>query len=353
MNIQPGVTESLSVNCSLASTKMSGFLSLANLTLYKAIEDSQYIQICSLTSGNVIEDTNAGDGTCKGNINNKGGSYLNVQWLFPNLHMSGQYKCEAVGLSLSWKQVTLTSTATVSGSELSLDTLSEQLRFVQIENAVFQMNIVKENLATKELFWKNLEQNISLLANQNKDTELLQLNLSQHMTSMTQQMTSMTQQMTSITHRIQIVQENLANSLEMLFYKSPVFEGRRYYLAKQLASFSSTSAQATCHLYGGYLAEINKENEFHFVRAFLNNYKQFICVSISGSDEDIEGHWVNLRNNTLLSYLQWNANEPDGGRDQNCLSICRDYNWLMGSTFCFFVYDFKNQKSYICEIPEL
>ncbi|KAK0067604.1 C-type lectin domain family 3 member A-like isoform X2 [Biomphalaria pfeifferi] len=181
--------------------------------------------------------------------------------------------------------------------------------------------------------------------------------MTQQMTIMTQQMTIMTQQMTSMTQQIQIVQDNLANSLETLFYKSPVFEGRRYYLAKQLASFSSTSAQATCHLYGGYLAEIDKENEFHFVRAFLNNYKQFICVSISGSDEDIEGHWVNQRNNTLLTYLLWNADEPDGGRDQNCLSICRDYNWLMGSHFCFVVYDFENQKknkkSYLCEIPEL
>ncbi|KAI8796289.1 cytochrome P450 2J3, partial [Biomphalaria glabrata] len=285
--IDPGVTDSLLINCSLPSTKLSGMMTLSSLTLFKSFDnDSQLIELCSVSSNTGYKDHNAGDGTGNGVINSKDGSYLSLIWLFPNQHMIGHYKCQADGISRAWKKITVTSRASVSGHDMSVSNLSDQLRLVQLEN-VRNKNLIEQFIE-------------------------------------------------SITKHETILEE---------------IKRRHYYLTKELVTFTATSAQATCQLYGGYLAEIDSSEELHCVKTFVNRYNKFNTVWISGSDEDIEGLWIHPRTKATIKYFNWPPSEPDGGRSQNCLCLPRSYNWLISSGGCI-AQDLGLSLAYLCEVNE-
>ncbi|XP_013081458.2 uncharacterized protein LOC106066901 isoform X1 [Biomphalaria glabrata] len=324
--IDPGVTDSLLINCSLPSTKLSGMMTLSSLTLFKSFDnDSQLIELCSVSSNTGYKDHNAGDGTGNGVINSKDGSYLSLIWLFPNQHMIGHYKCQADGISPAWKKITVTSRASVSGHDMSVSNLSDQLRLVQLEN-VRNKNLIEqfiESITKHETILEEIKSNLT-------DLQTRHVNMNRELKNF---------------------QNDRLESLETLFYKSSPYEGRHYYLTKELVTFTATSAQATCQLYGGYLAEIDSSEELNFVRTFVNRYNNLNTVWISGSDEDIEGLWIHPRTKATIKYFNWPPSEPDGGRSQNCLCLQRSYNWLISSGGCI-AQDLGLSLAYLCEVYE-
>ncbi|KAH9490616.1 hypothetical protein Btru_033829 [Bulinus truncatus] len=135
-----------------------------------------------------------------------------------------------------------------------------------------------------------------------------------------------------------------------LFRMSDVFEGRRYYLIRHAASFTQSSAQDVCRMYGGYLAEIDTNEEFNFVRKFLATNPNYKLVMTGGSDEEEEGKWVNIHSKTPLKVFNWSPAMPFLGRKGNCQCFWDQGDWYMPDCFCTMRSIVVNFR-YICEIP--
>lgn len=317
----------------MSSLQQSAMLYLNSLSVFKVTNESQAVEIASISVFGGYIDANNSDGFGSGVIDNNGGSYVSFNWLFPNWHMTGEYLCEAIGVGQSRKPSTLSVRANVVGGEVSFLALSDILRSYQIENLKKdeKLNSVLQTLSKKSEEWRIFKDNITKLISENS-----------------QKLAYIQSASTNLTNSFH---EAKSRALETLFFQSSPYQGRRYFLTKQLILFTLTSAQASCQEYGGYLAEIDDEDELDFLRRFLSSYKYLIGVWISGSDEQVEGHWVSSRNNNALKYLKWGSSEPDQGRSQNCLNLWAGYNWFMGSYFCSLIRP-ELDTAYLCEIED-
>ncbi|KAH9523257.1 hypothetical protein Btru_066218 [Bulinus truncatus] len=134
-----------------------------------------------------------------------------------------------------------------------------------------------------------------------------------------------------------------------LFEVSDVYRGRRYYLNTRTYYWTANDAHFRCHMYGGYLAEIDDADEFDFVRNFLIlKAQKFYEIVIGGSDEAEEGKWRYVYSNRPVPYFNWTVGQPDAGRSANNLCFWRDLKYYMSDCIMLLTYDW----SYLCEIPE-
>ncbi|XP_013072310.2 low affinity immunoglobulin epsilon Fc receptor-like [Biomphalaria glabrata] len=148
----------------------------------------------------------------------------------------------------------------------------------------------------------------------------------------------------------QNIRKALRSSANNLFHVSSSHYERRYYLYKSKEINNFRIAQIVCHVFGGYLAEMDDWSEFKFVKTFLSSHDS--CASktsimIGGTDEDQEGRWVHMSSGTPVVQLFWGTSEPGGGREENCLAIkeCRDLHDYPCYPKKYYV------KTFLCEVP--
>lgn len=146
-------------------------------------------------------------------------------------------------------------------------------------------------------------------------------------------------------------QDNLAtrinNSMSaMELARTEVHRGRFYFLSKRIL-LNHHEFQSYCNMYGGYLAEINDQEEFDFVQNFTKSHdKTGDFVALGGTDEGHEQHWT-LLSGGAMNYTNWYPTEPDATTDQNCLFLWKTYRWQMVNWRCF---ELRFTK-FLCEIP--
>ncbi|KAK6993548.1 C-type lectin domain family 3 member A-like isoform X2 [Biomphalaria glabrata] len=312
--ILPGITKQLIFNCTMSVEENQKMISLNSIILSRSNgsdqSDIEVLAVIDSFTGRVqVYNT---DGLGSGVIANQGVSYLCLQLPFPLPDMAGDYQCDANGMNLSWRGQTISASAKITSSEYSLQSMYKQLRESKIEN-------IAKSLKISEL---------------SSHVEKLQKNV------------------TNSTEFIKELQEKDKAALKTLFYESAPYNGRRYYLTKPLALVTITEAQVTCAKYGGYLAEIDDDGEFFFVRNFIIKHPLYQGVFISGTDADQEGHWINQRNNSTLKDVKWFRGEPGGGTVENCLVYWRDCNWYIGDHRCVLFSD-AQYIGYLCEIVDI
>uniref|UniRef100_A0A2C9M192 C-type lectin domain-containing protein n=1 Tax=Biomphalaria glabrata TaxID=6526 RepID=A0A2C9M192_BIOGL len=139
--------------------------------------------------------------------------------------------------------------------------------------------------------------------------------------------------------------------IESLFIGSSPFKGRRYWLTRKSYSILITDAETMCLRYGGYLLEIDSQEEFNFVRTFIQKNSAFTCVYTGGTDSLSENIWVHRFSLLKMKALNWHNGEPNNHvKEEHCECFFKAYNYFMNDCKC----DFERHGNcgFICEIPE-
>uniref|UniRef100_A0A2C9KFP9 C-type lectin domain-containing protein n=1 Tax=Biomphalaria glabrata TaxID=6526 RepID=A0A2C9KFP9_BIOGL len=221
---------------------------------------------------------------------------------FPDLNKSGVYKCEASGINTLGKAVTLSSTAVVVGLRPDSNQLVETLQ---------KLTLKVENLQLKV---NSTEDRVRILDNFNK------LKSSE--------------------------QNNLTNAL---FVVSPTFQGKQYLLIKNQLYITANLAEVLCGVFGGYLAEVDSEEEFRFIRDNLLALRLFPHIITGATDERQEGVWINRHSKTPAKFINWGPGQPSSGTRENCQSYATNGNtWYMNDLTC--TVDTDITVGFICEV---
>ncbi|CAL1546029.1 unnamed protein product [Lymnaea stagnalis] len=240
---------------------------------------------------NMIHD----NATIAGVINNIGGSFISMEWKFPGNEVKGLYKCAANGVDGTGHPLSVITTSLVTSE------IPDTIKLAQVvRNLMINMDYALENSCTSGCWQGRLER--------------------------------------------------MKNAV---FDISTLYNGHRYLLSKMYNLANVPVAQESCELYGGYLAEIDDENEMLFVQKFMELHRSdsYIFVVIGGTDEGHEHHWVFDRSGRNVTYTKWISGHPLTNPTLNCLFLHRDYGWTMDDYLCLDInrtYNFK----YLCELPD-
>ncbi|KAI8745571.1 C-type lectin domain family 3 member A isoform X2 [Biomphalaria glabrata] len=311
--IDPGITETLVVNCSLILSNTSELVEINSIFLYHLYKD--FKDLASINANDNIVQGKESNGLFSGNINSKGFSYLSMKFVLPLAESSGTYKCEVHGKDKSNSSRVLKVWTRVDSIPMTIESVYRQIRE--------QRQLIR-----------NLTEEITLLKVKNKELQENVINFS---------------------HFKDIVEQRNKDSLKLLFDESDLFKlddipKSRYYLSKETVSVISKEAQQTCYRHGGYLAEIDNIEEFKFVKEFVRK-SDYNAVYISGTDKVKPGEWRNSRTGEIMKYIKWHSvGEPTKNEGQNCLVYWKDYRYEIGDLQCSYTGSRNKRYGFVCEM---
>ena len=105
-----------------------------------------------------------------------------------------------------------------------------------------------------------------------------------------------------------------------------------------------------CKNDGGYLVEIDSQEEQDALTEFHKKSKLRTYVWLGGTDENSEGKWVGkYSGKEIMNFDGWYSSQPGGGFKENCVWIRHNYgvfNWMD--------YDcnYKGDYAALCEFPD-
>ncbi|XP_059146627.1 uncharacterized protein LOC131934584 [Physella acuta] len=303
-NVVIGMTRYLEVKCSITrgrgfsmdslisiiisrstNTELTNFKELASLTMF-----IQQVQIKDVSELNVL---------ATGKIDNNGESYISLVWEYPDATKSGIYQCEAHGVDQTGHPAFVNSTVVVSNSRPDIESLAGEIKSLasMIEHLTYKMDILMHG---------------QLLLTNWRDSWMS-------------------------------VAEN------MLFEKSFSYIDRRYLLSKTTRFSNSTNEESVCNFFGGYLLEIDTEEEHNFIITNVTSLAHgFARVHFSPTNEGHLNVWKNRHSNTTVTYFKWDTGYPTMASNLNCL-ILSPPTWLMREEYCN--YFSEEYSGYICEVP--
>ncbi|XP_055883052.1 uncharacterized protein LOC129925860 [Biomphalaria glabrata] len=313
--IDPGITETLVVNCSLILSNTSELVEINSIFLYHLYKD--FKDLASINANDNIVHGKESNGLFSGNINSKGFSYLSMKFVLPLAESSGTYKCEVHGKDKSNSSRVLKVSTKVDSIPMTIESAYQQIR----EQRQLIRNLTEKN---------------NLLQVENKELQENVINL---------------------THFKDNVEQVNKKSLKLLFYESDLFiqsyfpkpKSRRYYLSKQTLSVRSLEAQQTCYQYGGYLAEIDNLKEVEFVKSFTKD-RGYKAVYISGTDEEKKGEWRNSRTGEIMEDIYWHQGEPTLQHGHHCIVYWSENGYNIGDLQCIRIGSVDERYGFVCEM---
>ncbi|CAL1527239.1 unnamed protein product [Lymnaea stagnalis] len=392
---QPG---QLTINCTTLDWSTNERVVLKSLTLSSAFigqaRDFQDLVTYSVDSDGEFElspisrDINA---VAEGHIDPRGESYLSLTFPRPNSEDARVYRCVAQG---EYTNGDLITRQDIVETEINGDFLVRSVG--ELQNAVHELLEISDETqdSIKELETANqgisdevkqvssaasaaqsglaaLTESVealrassvskesleSSLANVNNVVQLLEsvqvnakINTEQRLASLEASFASLQASLGDLGRSHDALKARFTRAAAQLFDVSAPYNGRRYYLARKIVDATIHTAQATCEVYGGYLAEVNNATEFQFVQEFLKTTTVLTGVFISGTDAAKEGQWVWPRLQQPVGFIDWAPGQPDNwGTYANCLILWRDKNWKMDDTDCYLQ---NGLTRFLCEIPE-
>ncbi|KAK0048952.1 hypothetical protein Bpfe_021718 [Biomphalaria pfeifferi] len=305
--IEPGITDRLLINCTLPRNQSSDMVFLNSIILTRRSDNvsENFMDLVSINinSKEIIIHNSAAvdDAVASGEINTRGDSYLSLLWMYPVQQMAGEYRCDAHGMSPTWKPLTIISTKKVIGKKVGLISLIDRFRRIEINMA------------------KLYNENINLRKDLNK-SEMATANL----------------------------YTRIENSRQWFFKVSSIYKGRRYYMSQQDPNSKSEQAMAICVFFGGYLIEIDDTDEHAFVVAFIRQMTGFNLVLTGGTEQGHKDLWLYRQSNTKvpdwLMQLRKCAN-------CNTLYLYDKINWYALDTFDYHTHPPYEPSRFLCEIP--
>lgn len=116
---------------------------------------------------------------------------------------------------------------------------------------------------------------------------------------------------------------NLSRSMHLYneFHSSDSFKGKRYHLSKVKAKFDIEAADQQCMEIGGYLVEIDDQEEFDFVVDFIRPLADTKLYT-GGNNLENSSEWRFWHTKRPVQFFNWEAGQPDNfGGDENCMEL--------------------------------
>ena len=128
------------------------------------------------------------------------------------------------------------------------------------------------------------------------------------------------------------------------------FQGSEYYLPKMNHQTNVKAFQEICQQKGGYLVEINTEEEYTHLLGFLNTSipHERPNVMLGATDSSKEGDWVYMTSGKPVSIIRWFEGYEERlrrGETYSCMYLIFGENEGMHDWLCH-----RNQSTrFVCE----
>ena len=132
---------------------------------------------------------------------------------------------------------------------------------------------------------------------------------------------------------------------------SAPFQGSKYLISREVPLEDINDFQDNCKSAGGYLAEIDTQNEYDFIMASL---KQVVPTGrstayVGATDEENEGSWGFMNSGRPASFLKFHGNYGSRSTSWNCLLlIWHSDDAGFGDWKC----ENGGNRRYVCERPK-
>ncbi|KAK6963294.1 nucleolar pre-ribosomal-associated protein 1 [Biomphalaria glabrata] len=173
-----------------------------------------------------------------GQINRSNASFLRLIWEYPDSRQAGVYKCEANGINVIGKPVSLTAESSVTAVDPDTKRMITELQKLSRMVEGIQLRV---NSSETRIEFLESESQLKFF-------------------------------------RQQAVEE-------ALFVVIPEFQGRKYMLTKNRLLMTADQAVMLCGMFDGYLAEIDTEAEYNYLRDHMFKPSSFDYVVTGATDE--------------------------------------------------------------------
>ena len=117
-----------------------------------------------------------------------------------------------------------------------------------------------------------------------------------------------------------------------------------------LKASSHQEATTNCNNEGGYLVEINSQDEQDELALFYKESKIRRYVWLGGTDENREGQWIgNYSGKEIMNFNAWRSGYPSGGLHENCLYSYYSWKLKWEDTPCSYKI---SGAAALCEYPD-
>ena len=268
LTVSPGqddvdIVRSHTVACTL-DTRLTSMVKVTALTLYGSRSYGTAGQFDSLATVDLwspvarpLGGLGDADVDVFGEIGRKdvSRSQLGISWKYQLASSPKQYKCVINGLDSNGHVVTISITSVTSITTPHSIDIGVSDNHGAIDKQ--QVNSTSTDMESVELNFQNLTSKVDDIGEAVNCLEKLIEN---------QSLTTIQKQQT-ILNELKLAK--LASVLDK-FDVSAVFQGRRYFVTKAVASFNIRNADFLCEVMGGYLTEIEDKEEYDFLLNFLS-----------------------------------------------------------------------------------
>ena len=142
---------------------------------------------------------------------------------------------------------------------------------------------------------------------------------------------------------------SIDNYIGNLFLDKNSTYGGHTYLVSKPVLVDVFKFNSMCMIEGGYLVEINNENELNFVSSFYissyNPNREDLIIGMT--DLGHANHYKYINSGKSVTYLKWMDGKPDHSDTDNC-------GYLLYPKMVMFITKCKDSKimRFMCEIPE-
>uniref|UniRef100_A0A2C9LX20 C-type lectin domain-containing protein n=1 Tax=Biomphalaria glabrata TaxID=6526 RepID=A0A2C9LX20_BIOGL len=145
--------------------------------------------------------------------------------------------------------------------------------------------------------------------------------------------------------------KKVIDAVKSLLFQQPLMYRNSSYVISKFPFQNSDEAMKYCKAFGGYLEEVNDNNEYAAILNYLKNTPSTDEVLIAGTDSRKEGTWKFQRTGASVPVLDWNRNQPDDWKNnEDCLTIGRTQNYKMNDLAC----DGSSLGyNFMCELPSV
>jgi len=311
-NIQSGFTKDLDINCTFKQDLNSqfGFLSSLILSKTSSPQDSDFTEIAAINAihPDTVTSTSSLGADVTGELNSRAESFVSFHWRYPPNDVQGQYKCTAYGLDKNGHPISATATTVVREKTVDLAMILEKMKLLELnqENLITKLNKTQQELTTTEQKLNNTETSLTQTKQELNKTKAEQIAAQikyQHLLTL---------------------ESRLNASMSILFDNSTTFGNHKYYISTLPSIFTLVQASSVCAKLGGYVVEINNQQEYDVIVKLMQSnlvYYNSSLTMIGISDQEKEGEWRFVHSGGVVNFTKWGSNAPMFEEGSNCAYI--------------------------------
>jgi len=295
--IHEGYTKTLTLTCTFTPAPGTEFSLVTSLIVSRERSDQNvsspgYLEIATLTAVHtdqvVVTDSLSAHVT--GRLTTGQRSFITFQWKYPSREVEGRYKCQVNGMNNLGHPVVTSATTVISERPMDLEIVLSKVKTLEV----------------------------------NQDDLISRLDAAQ----------------TELQQRREKDNETRTAFAQSIYN----FRGHQYLLSRPYP-WNVPVADVMCRTLGGYLVEVNDEEEFQFVQQVLEDSQWTGYTLYGGTDYGHQGHWTYLSSGQP-AFLKWNTGSPSNRANDKYLYSHKTLGWRMSDDVAVYT----SEVIFLCEI---